>query len=233
MGYLFVILGKIFHQTEGVLTRHYSKKYGESGFFFNGVICLFATVFFFLTDPGGLFFPEKVLAYGVLNIFAIAAGFYAMYRALQLGSYMLTTMISSFSGVIVLLYALLYLKEPANAYRYAAILLSVLSVAIVNMEKKDKEKKAFSPQWLFWTMVCLVSNGSIGILNREQQIAFQAQCDNEFMILSFGGASVILILLALLRERDKLRATFSTSFRYGAAIGLANGGNNFFGLMSL
>lgn len=232
MGYLFVVLGKALHQAEGMLTRRYSKKYGESGFFFNGVICLFAMVFFFLTDPGGLAFPGELFAYGALNMFAIAAGFYGMYRALRLGSFMLTTMISGFSGVLVLLYALLYLKEPANAYRYAAILLSVLSVAIVNLGKKDTKKTAFSLKWLLWTLVCLVSNGMIGILNRQQQIAFHAQCDNEFMILSFGGAALLLILLALLRERDKLRSAVSWGFFYGAAIGSVNGGGNLCNLLS-
>ncbi|MBQ8893870.1 MAG: EamA family transporter [Clostridia bacterium] len=232
MGYFFILLSKALNQGETMLTRRYSKKHGNGGLFFNSVICLFASVFFFLTDSEGLFFPKEMFWYGTLNALMIAAGFYSVYRAFQLGSYMLTVLITNFSGVIVLIYALFYLKEPANLLRYAAILLTVASIVTVNLEKKEVGQKWVSFKWFLWTMVALFSNGVIGILNREQQIAFDTKCDNEFMLLSFGGAFLFLLVLALLLERSIMCSALRFGALYGAGIGMLNGGKNLLTLIS-
>lgn len=232
MGYLCVILEKAMHRAEGMLTRRYSRKNGQGGFFFNSLICLFAMVFALLTNPGELYFPKGVFVYGIITSLMVAAGYYSMYRALQLGSFMLTTMIMGFYSVIVLLYALLYLRESANIMRYAAIILSVISAVVVNIDEKGHDNTSFSPKWLFWTLICLISNGIIGILKREQQIAFNAQCDNEFMVLSLGGAFLLLVILALIRERNTLRQSFRSDLLYGIAIGLTSGGKGILNLIS-
>lgn len=206
IGYLYVILCKLLNQAEGMLTRRYSKKHGDGGMFFNAVVCLFSMVFFVLTDKNGLCFTKDILIYGLISAVMFALGFYSLYRALQLGSYMLTIMISSFSGVVFLLYALIHLKEDASFFRYIAIILSFASVTVINLGKKDKTKTAFSLKWLIWSLVCLLSNGFISIINREQQLLFDAKLDNEFMILSLGGSFVLLMILGMCLERKQFRS---------------------------
>ena len=46
---LSVTLGSVFaHQAESMAIKRYGDKYGQGGMFFNGIICLFAVIFYLL-----------------------------------------------------------------------------------------------------------------------------------------------------------------------------------------
>ncbi|MBQ4625208.1 MAG: DMT family transporter [Clostridia bacterium] len=232
MGFLLIILNNAAHQVEGMLTRRYGNKHGAGGMFFNAVVCLFSMLFFVLTDRDGFYFPGALWIYGGISCLCFATGFYGMYRALQLGSYVISRLISSFSGVLVIFYGLFYLGEDANLFQYISIVLVFLSLFIMNYEKprKGEEKEKFSLKWLAWVLASLVANAFIAILQREQQIKFDNQCDNEFMILSLGGAFLALLLIGLAKERDQIGSVVKYGTLYGAGAGLMNGAANLVGL---
>jgi len=233
MGFLLIFLNQTAHQLESMLVRRYGKKHGAGGLFFNAIICLFAMIFFVLTDRDGFFFPRELFLYGLVSCLMFAAGFYSMYLALQLGSYAISKLICSFSGVFAIVYGLVFLKEPAGVITYIAFALVFISVFLMNYKtgggEKDEEK-AFSMKWLICVLVSLVSNGLIAVLSRMQQIRFDNACDNEFMILSLGGAFAALLLIALFTERSGLKKMLKFGTLYGGLAGLMNGAGNFVNL---
>ncbi|MBQ2708827.1 MAG: DMT family transporter [Clostridia bacterium] len=229
MGYLLILINQAAHQVEGMLVRRYGKKHGAGGLFFNAIICLFAMLFFVLTDKGGFYFPKELWLYGFVSCLMFAAGFYSMYLALQLGSYAISRLISSFSGVFAIVYGLVFLKEPAGVMTYIAFILVFASVFLMNYKtggKEDGEEKGFSVKWLICVLVALVSNGMIAVLSRMQQLRFENACDNEFMMLSLGGAFAALMLIGLVTERGKLKQILKYGMLYGGIAGLMNGAAN-------
>ena len=229
MGYLLILINQAAHQVEGMLVRRYGKKHGAGGLFFNAIICLFAMIFFVLTDKGGFYFPKELWLYGFVSCLMFAAGFYSMYLALQLGSYAISRLISSFSGVFAIVYGLVFLKEPAGVMTYIAFILVFASVFLMNYKtggKEDGEEKGFSVKWLICVLVALVSNGMIAVLSRMQQLRFENACDNEFMMLSLGGAFAALMLIGLVTERGKLKQILKYGMLYGGIAGLMNGAAN-------
>lgn len=229
MGYLLILLNQAAHQVEGMLVRRYGKKHGSGGLFFNAIICLFAMIFFVLTDKGGFYFPKELWGYGLVSCLMFAAGFYSMYLALQLGSYAISRLISSFSGVFAIVYGLVFLKESASVTTYIAFVLVFASVFLMNYRpagKENAEEKAFSMKWLICVLVALVSNGMIAVLSRMQQLRFENACDNEFMMLSLGGAFAALMLIGLVTERGKLKQIIKYGTLYGGIAGLMNGAAN-------
>ena len=229
MGYLLILLNQAAHQVEGMLVRRYGKKHGAGGLFFNAIICLFAMLFFVLTDKGGFYFPKELWLYGFVSCLMFAAGFYSMYLALQLGSYAISRLISSFSGVFAIVYGLVFLKEPAGVMTYIAFILVFASVFLMNYKtggKEKEEEKGFSVKWLICVLVALVSNGMIAVLSRMQQLRFENACDNEFMMLSLGGAFAALMLIGLVTERGKLKQILKYGMLYGGIAGLMNGAAN-------
>lgn len=229
MGYLLILLNQAAHQVEGMLVRRYGKKHGSGGLFFNAIICLFAMIFFVLTDKGGFYFPKELWGYGFVSCLMFAAGFYSMYLALQLGSYAISRLISSFSGVFAIVYGLVFLKESASVTTYIAFVLVFASVFLMNYRpagKENAEEKAFSMKWLICVLVALVSNGMIAVLSRMQQLRFENACDNEFMMLSLGGAFAALMLIGLVTERGKLKQIIKYGTLYGGIAGLMNGAAN-------
>lgn len=235
MGYLLLFLAALLHQVETVIVKKYGQKHQVGGMFFNAVICLFSMVFFVVTDKDGLNFPKEIWAYGIISCGMFAAGFYYMYAALKTGSYALTKLLSSFSGIITISYGMFILKEPANWLTYVALFLVFLSVFMMNYGKKDAQdtKKSFSVRWLLYVIVTLAANGFIGIIRRAQQIRFDAACDNEFMIISLGGAFVALTLFGLFMERERLGYIVKHGTLYGAIAGAFNGATNFTTLLVL
>jgi drug/metabolite transporter (DMT)-like permease len=146
-------------------------------------------------------------------------------------------LVSSFSGVIAIIYGILFLKEPADLITYLAFALVFLSVFMMNYQKdtEKKEKKKISVKWLISVTVVVISNGLIAVISRAQQIRFEHAYDNEFMILSLGGACIGLFILGIVLERGKFQLGKVLKYGgiYGMAAGLLNGAQNLFNLYLL
>ena len=229
MGAFLVSLDMFLQQGEGMIVRRYGKKHGDGGMFFNSIICLFSLIFFILTDKNGLVFPKKLFLYGLISCIMFAIGFYAMYVALQYGSYVSTKLISSFSGVISIVYGITFLKEPAGFNTYLGIILVFFSVFLMRYKKKserDKNDKGFSLKWLLYVLASAISNGFISVISRMQQIRFENSYDNEFMILSFGGVFIALFILGIIKERENFRYIAKYGTLYGIGAGFFNGSKN-------
>ncbi len=228
MGILLICINQAAHQLEGMLVRRYGKKHGAGGLFFNAIICLFAMIFFIFSDRDGLHFSGELFLYGLVSALMFAAGFYSMYLALQLGSYAISRLISSFSGIFAIGYGLLVLKEEASLLTWIALVLVFASMFLMNYHpsREESEKKPFSVKWLICVLVSLFSNGMIAILSRMQQIRFDNACDNEFMTLSLGGAAAALLLIGFINERGRLKSVLKYGLLYGGAAGLMNGAAN-------
>lgn len=232
MGTLLMVLDVVVAQGEAMVVRHYGKRHGSGGMVFNAIICLFSTLFFLLTDKDGLWFSGEMMIYGVVSSVLFALGFYSMYVAFQLGSFVATKLIASFTGIISIVYGVFWLGEAASWTTWLAIALIFVSMVLVRYQKADSaEKKSVTSKWLFWVLLSVVSNGFISVLSRMQQLRFDNRFNNEFMILSLLGSCVILLILGIAKERGSMRATFRSGFGYGAAAGLFNGGKNLVNLI--
>ena len=232
MSTLLLALDAIVKQGEGMIVRRYGKKYGDGGMFFNAFICLFATVFFLFTDKGGLCFPKELWVYGIISCLMFATGFYTMYLAMQIGSYVGTRMFSGFSVIFPMFYGIFFLKEPSSVTTVIAFILIFLSIFLRTYQKNDDTNKGATPvRWYIYLFLSAVSNGFISIISRMQQIRFDNSCDNEFMIISFAGSALFLFVMGYIKEREKFKKTAKYSLLYGAGAGLLNGAVNLLGLM--
>ena len=232
MGILLLLINQAVYQGYGAVTRHYSRKHGNGGLFFNAIICLFSMIFFIITDKDGFNFTKELFIYGSVSVLLFVAGFYYMFIALQTGSYAISVLLNSFSGIIAIVYGILFLNEPADIGTYFGIALSFVSVILMNSVKKgSEESKGFSVKWLVSVLISLVANGFIAVISRMQQLRFNHQCDNEFMIISLGGAFLVLFVYGIVRERNNIVSVIKHGLVYGVCSGTLNGVMNFVQLM--
>ena len=237
MAVLYILVQQLAHQGESMIVRHYGKKHGASGFLFNGVICLFAMIFFVVTDAGGLYFDPGLWKFGIINAILYASGFYFAYLAYKVGPYLLTHAISGLSFVLPLTYGLFILKEPSNYMTYLALSCTFVSFFLMlygksKNKKSNNEGKKLSFLWLLATLITLFSNGLISVLAKMQQATFGKQYSNEYMV-TLSGATLCLLLLGFIMERDTMKHTFLKGSAYGMAAGLLNGTKNFANLMAI
>ena len=228
MAILYLLINAFAYQGEVMLVRRYGKKHGAGGFLFNGVICLFAMIFFIVSDTGGFHFPKGLWVYGIINAVLYAAGFYYAFVAYRLGNYLITHTIAGMSFVFPIFYGLFFLGERQNYMTYLALTCTFTSffLSLYSRSKKEKqneEKKAFSFGWLVATLITLVSNGFISIVAKMQQAKLGTGINNEYMIITLSGATLFLLVIGFVKERKDLRRTFIQGGAYGAAAGLLNG----------
>ena len=233
---LYLLIYATAHQGEVMLVRRYGKKHGEGGMLFNGVICLFAMIFFLLTDSDGFHFVPDLWVYGIANAILYAAGFYYAYVAYGTGNYFLTQTITSMQFMIPIIYGLAFLREPANWLTYASLGFSLASVALMcyaRWEKSDQSKAggSVSAKWLIATLITLFSNGLISVLAKMQQTRFEKLHSNEYMVITLAGAFLSLLLMGVVIEKKSIKNTFKQGIVYGMGAGLLNGLKNALNLL--
>ena len=228
MAIIYLLTNVFANQGEVMLVRRYGKKYGAGGFLFNGVICLFAMIFFIMSDTGGFCFPKELWVYGIINAILYASGFYFAFVAYRVGNYLITHTIAGMSFVFPICYGLFFLGETQNYMTYLALACTFASffLMLYGRPKGKKEDKNFSFGWLIATLITLISNGFISILAKMQQAKLGTSLNNEYMIITLSGATLFLLAIGFITERKDLRRSFMQGGAYGAAAGLLNGLKN-------
>ena len=228
---LYMIAHHLAHQGETMLVRRYGRKYGAGGMLFNGVICLFAMLFFLISDLDGVHFVSGIWGYGLVNALLYAAGFYFAYLAHSSGNYFLTQTICSMSFIVPIIYGLFFLHEAANAFTYIALVLSIVSVLLMCYARREKSGQkensgSVSAKWLISVLIVLLSNGLITVVSKMQQSQFDGQHSNEFMVITLTGASLFLFVMGAVLERKGMLKTLRQGCLYGIGAGLLNGFKN-------
>ena len=226
IGMLLVVLGLLVHQFEAMIVKHYGNKHGKGGMFFNAIICLFAMIYFFITDTGGLQFQKGIIIYGLINSTMYAVGFYSAYAAYKTGSFGLTRLFTSFGVIISTFYGIIFLNEPTSIFTYIAFIMILISLFLMNYNKQEENTQKITLKWVINVILTVVSNAAIAVIGRIQFGLFGDTYKNEFLIISLAGAAISLLILGVIFERNSFKATIKNGIFYGAAAGIFNGINN-------
>lgn len=237
IGYLLILLFSLCNLGESLFVKEYAKRHGSGGMLMNAVIALFSSLFFLIKDlfidKSDFYVPEGMLPLALLNCCLFAAGFYFTFVAFRIGPYGLTRLVSSFSLLFTVFYGILFLDEPTSALTFIGLALIVSAMVLINYRGRSaggSDEGRISAKWLLCLLTSVVANGFIGILARMQQIKFNNSCSNEFQFISIGGSFLLLAVIGLIIDRDKLGSVLKHGSLYGLAAGLFNGGKNFIAL---
>ena len=231
MGYLLIIVYTLLNLSESVFVRTYAKKHGSGGMLMNAIVALFATLFFVITDADGFHAPAEMLPLAILNAFLFGAGFYCTFVAYKCGPYGLTRLIGNFALLFTIFYGIFFLDEQPKIVTYIGIVMIFAAMVLINYKKKGEDEMGISLKWLILVTISLVANGFIGIFTKMQQIRFEGACDSEFQIISIGGSFILLAIIGLILDRDKLPYFLKHGSVYGIGAGICNGAKNFLTLV--
>lgn len=236
IGYILVLIYALLNICESVFVKAYANRYQSGGMIMNAVIALFSFSFFIITDivqTDGFYFPSEMIPLGLINCTLYAAGFYSAFLAFKVGPYGLTRLIANFSLLFTVFYGIIVLNEPRTGFTYAGIVLIFAALFLMNYTGKSetKDEGKISVKWLVYMVITVVSNGFISILGRVQQIKFDNACTNEFQMISIGGSFVLLAVIGIIIDRDKLKDVLAHGTLYGLGAGVCNGAKNFVSLL--
>ena len=208
-----------------VLRKEYNKK-AEGTFIFNVFYSLFGFLFFFLSALNSTIeFSRDFIIYSLLfSLSFICADVFSL-LAIREGPLSLTALIVSCSTMLPAIYGIIFLGEPVSVFLIIALVLLVISLCLINVEKKNEEKK-ITPKWLLLSALAFIGNGMCSIVQKEQQLAFDGKYKNEFMMVALLLNVIILLMLSIFRERKNLSKSFKYALMYAAPAGLGNGAVN-------
>ncbi|MBP3591924.1 MAG: hypothetical protein J6K14_05515 [Clostridia bacterium] len=232
MGYLLIVVFTLLNLGESIAVRTYAKRHGSGGMLMNAIVALFAALFFLVTDTGGFYAPIEMLPLALINACLFGAGFYFTFISYRIGPFGLTRLLSGFSLLFSIFYGIFSLGEKPSVLTYIGIVAIFASMVLINYKKKgDDDEKGVSLKWFICIMTSVIANGFISILTRMQQIRFNDACSNEFQFISIGGSFLILAVLGIILDRDKLPYILKHGSLYGLIGGVFNGAKNFLTLI--
>lgn len=231
---LLATLGTGIHQIEGVMIKKYNSKHKKGGFIFTALISLFAMLFFFVTDNGGLKFPPEMIPYGIASGAFYCMASFLTYVAYGCGSFVLTNLFLSYSLLFSVGYGLFVLGESATVLTYIGLGLMMISVFLVRGVKKDsaaEEKTKISLKWVICIALSVIGSGMFGVMQKLQQVKFEKSCDNEFMIVTLGFSAAVLLIAGIIMNGKDLLYILRHGGLYASAAGVSNGATNLLNLI--
>lgn len=225
MGYLLIVLKTIANISESVLIKKYNAKHTAGGMFFTGILSLFALAFFLVSDKDGFSFPREMVPYSVAFGLIYCISYFLTFVALACGPFTLSMLIISYSLVFPILYGIIFLHESVSVFKCIGFVLLMISLFFVRENKDEKEKK-ISAKWIAAIIVVMLGNGVLAIIQKVQQLKFNNECNNEFMIIALAVSAAVLLIGGLVKDRKQLKEIIRFGIPYAGSAGVANGVNN-------
>ena len=228
MPFIVIILSQIIAQFEGIFIKKYNTKHDKGGMIFTAIISVFSMIFFLLmdiiTDKNGLQFNAPLIIYGVFAGIAFCLASFLTYIALGCGSFVLSRLILSY-GVLITVAHGLFLREPITVWGWIGIALIVASLYFVKGDSEDG-KVTISTKWIVTIGLSVLFAGIFGILQRQQQIQFSHQYDNEFMVITLAVSGLSLFVVGLIKDGKDLKYILKNGSLYSIGAGFSNGATN-------
>ena len=167
--------------------------------FYNAVSAFVAVVVLFVWN-GGFHVSWFTLALGVLFgvITAVQRVFSA--KAMQIGPWAYTAVISSLSTIIPTMSGAVIWGEKIAAVQGVGIALMIICILLASDVKKDDSKKSL--RWMIYCGIVFLTTGSIGVLQKLHQNTPYMDELGEFLIIALGIAAVFSAVLAVVSRHE-------------------------------
>jgi len=139
--------------------------------------------------------------FGVLSTLALVLNM----KALEIGPFSYTTVLTSFSVVITALSGFFFWGEELNGFKIAGIALMLVSL-VLSVKKEESERKT-SLRWFLYVMLATVAFAAIGLLQKiHQSSEYQGEL-MMFLIISFAAGYVLSQALYMGYRKKETSAT--------------------------
>lgn len=224
---LIIILGLA---VQNIVKKPYTEKTdGRGVYFFTACVSFFAMLFFAVTS-GKPSFNVAFLPYSLM--FALFYCMATVFNVLAVanGSLSLTSLLISYSLMLPTFFGLIFLDDPVGIGFIPGIALLVISLLFIN--GKSGEKCGITLKWVIQVVIALASNGMCSVVQKLQQIRFNGEYKNEFMIAALLAVTVVMAVAVLLKERSEIRLYIKAGRLWGMLCGIMNGVVNLFVMLA-
>lgn len=221
--YLILIIAGVTLQQ--IMKKAYNNRVQGGVFSFAAGSSLVALLVFAITSKGNLTFTWEYVGYSIAFATAFSTSTIFSFLAIVEGPLALTSLMIQYSLLIPTAYGLIR-GEKIGVFLIVGIVLLMLSLLLINIEKKG-EKKKITFRWAMYAFLAFVGNGGCSLVQKIQQDQCDKQFKSEFMLLAYGLAVIVLLVCALAFERKAIWQHVKRGCGFWAANGVFNGMVNY------
>lgn len=201
---------------QNVTKKHYNGKTNGGGVYVFSMLTSLAAAIFFIVTGKNFEWNTAFLLYSFGFALSYAATTVFNVLAIREGSLSLTSLVISYSLMIPALYGILFLKETITLWLIPGILLLAISLILIN-EKNGNCKISF--KWILFAFFAFIGNGMCTVLQKAEQLTFNGNYKNEFMIVALLMCTAFMAVGAFIWERK----SFKFYLKKGTGVSFING----------
>ena len=235
MGVLFLIIATVTNSLSYVFKKYFTKR---CVFLFTAISQFLCGIAFLIVSKFQLSFNPAIWGYAISIMVLATINACALNMAVQRGDLSITGLLSSLSLIVTTILSIIFLNGKPSVYFIIGFFVLIVAMVLINVQfgkkKEQKEKKKFDPLWLILSILALFANGVSSFLVAKQENVFNAQYNNEIMIIAFMLSSVVTLVVAFVFEKgEKIKEGGKSALLWGALCGIALGVMNVFVLLSV
>jgi uncharacterized membrane protein len=234
MNYIYLLFAMTFSATITVAGRLYNSKNDKSmnvSGLYTFLVPTFASVGWVILWCGDFSFDARVLPYSVLYGIGYSCFTIGVLGALKVGSTSLTALVKQVALVGVTIWGFAFWDTAFTAVSGIGIVLIVVSLSLCLITKEKKDDAQNLPKWMFFALLIALGNAGCSIVQRYQQMAFDYQHKNMFMLFGVLFAAVVCLLLSVRENKKNWGAAFKSSWMFPAMAGCSSALSNVFVLL--
>lgn len=235
-----LVLTVVSATAQNFFTKIFSNKTEKGVFLFNALTALVALLIFVCTAGFRFTFVWANFGYAVLFALAYFFAVFGLTMAIKTGPLSITALIESYSMIVASVYGVVFLNEPITPFMIIGFVLLVVSLTLVNYEKKKEksEERTISLKWLIFVSVGFIGNGFCTVVQKMQQVwsertygVGQFLYSNEMMIMGLLLSFFALLLCSFVLEKKDMKEVLKKGWAPAIGRGLSNGGANLFSIL--
>ena len=248
VAYLLVALCAFGATIQSPIKKWYQAKTSRGVLLFVAMSTFVAACFFGMGALiEGFTYEIGVLPYSIVCAVCYATCMLATMPALACGPLALTALIGSYSLILPTVYGLVFVEKPLYLTQVIGFGVLMISLYLVNMTRENKaaaeglsnavQLDAAEPvapdrtqkipaKWYLYVSLIFFGNGGVATTQQAQQRAFPNLYKNTFMFIALAIVTVVVLSLALIRERGELKESLRLGALPATLCGVANGATN-------
>ena len=210
---------------QSVIKKPYADRFQGKGIWFTSLVTSFTAMLFFVLTSKGLKWDMALVPYSILFALSYVGASVFGILAITYGSVSLSSLVTSYSLLVPMLYGLIFLNDPISKGLFPGLIMLIIAFGLIG---KKGEHSSFSLKWVIYVLLAFICNGMCSVSQKMQQIAFDGAYKNEFMILALVIVVLFLGIFTLKEERADIRSYCKYGWHVAVVAGIFNGIVNLF-----
>lgn len=225
MEYVYLLIGVIAMASQTVLGSAYNKINAEkrgTASLYNLCLIVCALIVYGVLACFSFTFHLPTLWYALGFGVAFAVTQFGMIMSLKTGPLSVTTLILQMSLAGPVIYGFIFWGEKASATDIAGLILCAISLCLCLIKKEENREKKIGPLWILYVALMFIGNAGCSIIQKSQQIAFDGEYKNMFMLFALGVSGLICLIWFCAGDKRDFAVIVRKTSVFPAVAGILN-----------